>query len=87
MELTQSKPVAAIKSNTVRRQTLETIFWYIVLCLVAVITIFPFVWVFSTSLKGPTDAIYSVPPQLIPRTRPSRITSGSGSSCRWRTFS
>jgi ABC-type glycerol-3-phosphate transport system permease component len=40
--------------------------WYIVLCLVAVVTVFPFVWVFFTSLKGPQDAIYSVPPQLIP---------------------
>jgi putative chitobiose transport system permease protein len=29
-------------------------------------TIFPFVWVFFTSLKGPNDTIYSVPPQLIP---------------------
>jgi putative chitobiose transport system permease protein len=39
---------------------------YIVLCLVAVATIFPFVWVIFTSFKGPTDAVYSVPPQLIP---------------------
>ena len=48
------------------RKTFENIFWYIVLCLVAVVTIFPFVWVFFTSLKGPNDPIYSVPPQLIP---------------------
>jgi putative chitobiose transport system permease protein len=32
----------------------------------AVITIFPFVWVFFTSFKGPNDAVFSVPPQLIP---------------------
>ena len=44
----------------------ENIFWYIVLCLVAVVTVFPFVWVFFTSFKGPNDAIFSVPPQLIP---------------------
>jgi putative chitobiose transport system permease protein len=49
-----------------RRKVVEKIFWYTVLCLVAVVTIFPFVWVVSTSLKGPNDAIYSVPPQLIP---------------------
>jgi len=49
-----------------RRKVAEKIFWYTVLCLVAVVTIFPFVWVVSTSLKGPNDAIYSVPPQLIP---------------------
>lgn len=45
---------------------LENIFWYIVLCLIAVLTVFPFVWVFFTSFKGPNDAIYSIPPQLIP---------------------
>jgi putative chitobiose transport system permease protein len=39
---------------------------YLILCLVAVVTIFPFIWVIFTSFKGPTDAIYSVPPQLIP---------------------
>jgi putative chitobiose transport system permease protein len=49
------------------RKATENILWYIVLCLVAVVTIFPFVWVFFTSLKGPNDTIYSVPPQLIPR--------------------
>lgn len=48
------------------RKAFETLFWYVVLCLIAAITVFPFVWVFFTSLKGPQDAIYSVPPQLIP---------------------
>jgi putative chitobiose transport system permease protein len=37
------------------------------LSLLAVITVFPFVWVFFTSFKGATDPIFSVPPQLIPR--------------------
>jgi putative chitobiose transport system permease protein len=32
-----------------------------------VVTVFPFVWVVSTSVKGPEDAVYSVPPQLIPQ--------------------
>lgn len=45
----------------------ETIFWYLVLILIAAITIFPFLWVFFTSFKGPSDPIVSVPPQLIPR--------------------
>jgi putative chitobiose transport system permease protein len=53
-------------STMVRRKTIENVFWYIILCLVAVLTVFPFVWVLFTSIKGPTDAIYSVPPQLIP---------------------
>jgi putative chitobiose transport system permease protein len=49
-----------------RRKLAENTFWYIVLLLVAVITVFPFIWIFFTSFKGPHDAIYSVPPQLIP---------------------
>jgi len=66
VELTKSKPSSAIKQARVRGRTLETIFWYTVLCLIAVITVFPFIWVLSTSLKGPNDVIYSVPPQLFP---------------------
>jgi len=54
-------------SLAVLRKPAENVLWYIVLCLVALVTIFPFVWVFFTSLKGPNDAIYSVPPQIIPR--------------------
>jgi putative chitobiose transport system permease protein len=49
------------------RRTTGNFLLYIVLCLVGIITVFPFVWVFFTSFKGPTDAIYSVPPQLIPQ--------------------
>jgi putative chitobiose transport system permease protein len=48
------------------RRAVETLLVYSVLCLVAVITVFPFVWVFFTSFKGPNDPIVSVPPQLIP---------------------
>ena len=57
---------AAVRVNVSRRKTLEAVFWYVVLGLIAVITAFPFIWVLSMSLKGPHDAIYSVPPQLIP---------------------
>lgn len=49
-----------------RRQMLENIVVYILLSLVAVITVFPFLWVFFTSFKGMNDPIFSVPPQLIP---------------------
>ncbi len=49
-----------------RRKLAENVFWYVVLLLVAVVTVFPFVWIFFTSFKGPLDAIYSVPPQLFP---------------------
>jgi putative chitobiose transport system permease protein len=52
-------------SRSLRRAG-ETVFWYIILLFVACITIFPFLWVFLTSVKGPQDAIYSIPLQLIP---------------------
>jgi len=61
-----SLPVARSHQAAVIRKNLENLFLYIVLVLVAVITVFPFVWVFFTSFKGVTDPIYSVPPQLIP---------------------
>jgi putative chitobiose transport system permease protein len=67
MELTQATPLTDRKSFRLRRHLVENIIWYIVLTLVAVITVFPFVWVLFTSFKGPTDPIFSVPPQLIPR--------------------
>ena len=63
---TLTLPAVAARRRTGSR-ILENVFWYVVLCLVASVTFFPFVWVFFTSFKGPTDAIYSVPPQLIPR--------------------
>ena len=40
--------------------------WYVVLTALAVITVFPFLWMLLTSLKGAADPLTSVPPQLIP---------------------
>ena len=40
--------------------------WYAVLTALAVFTVFPFVWMLLTSIKGPADVITSVPPQFIP---------------------
>jgi len=56
----------ALPTNSRLRKAVGTILLYGVLCSVAVITVFPFVWVFFTSFKGVNDPIYSVPPQLIP---------------------
>jgi putative chitobiose transport system permease protein len=53
-------------STLLFKRTVSTIILYFVLCCVATVTVFPFLWVFFTSFKGPTDAIFSVPPQLIP---------------------
>ena len=48
------------------RSAATTAGWYVLLTLLAVIMVFPFVWMLSTSLKGPTDAVTSVPPQFLP---------------------
>jgi putative chitobiose transport system permease protein len=48
------------------RRGIESALWYGVLTLLAAITVFPFVWMLLTSIKGPTDPIFSVPPQLLP---------------------
>jgi putative chitobiose transport system permease protein len=44
----------------------ENILWYAVLIGMSVITVFPFAWILLTSLKGPNDLIFSVPPQFLP---------------------
>jgi putative chitobiose transport system permease protein len=65
------EPAAVIDARTAkrrrqRRQLVSNAAWYIVLGLLALITVFPFLWMLLTSLKGPLDPIASVPPQLIP---------------------
>src|SRR5262249_37069992 len=57
---------AATPRSRVQRRALETLGWYVVLLLIASLTVLPFAWVLLTALKGPHDAIYSVPPQFIP---------------------
>src|SRR5690625_1673572 len=39
---------------------------YIMLTIVAIFTIIPFVWTLSTTLKGPNESLFSMPPQFIP---------------------
>jgi len=53
-------------TRAILQRTAQNIGLYIILSSVAIVTVFPFLWVFFTSFKGPSDAIYSVPPQLIP---------------------
>jgi putative chitobiose transport system permease protein len=57
---------ARTKRRRSPRSVATTAGWYVVLTLLAVITVFPFVWMLSTSLKGPLDPVTSVPPQFIP---------------------
>lgn len=37
-----------------------------ILILVSILSIFPFIWLISTSLKGPAENIFAYPPSLIP---------------------
>ena len=66
------EPVARIQRSRAearRRQPkalAKNAFWYVLLAFLAVITVFPFFWMLMTSLKGPLDAVTSVPPQFIP---------------------
>ncbi len=48
------------------RNALEAVVWYAILLTIAVVTVLPFAWMLLTSLKGPEDAIFSVPPQVLP---------------------
>jgi putative chitobiose transport system permease protein len=41
--------------------------WYLLLGAASLLTVFPFLWLVSTALKGPTDPVFSLPPQLFPR--------------------
>ena len=45
----------------------ELVVRYVLLILVLFLTVGPFVWQLSTSLKGPGDDVYSATPQLIPQ--------------------
>ncbi|MEJ2556280.1 MAG: carbohydrate ABC transporter permease [Anaerolineae bacterium] len=55
-----------IRAGMAHRKIWENTFWYVLLLLVSLGTVFPFLWIFLTAFKGPTDAVYSTPPQLIP---------------------
>ncbi len=52
------------------RSTLHTALQLVVLLLLALLTLLPLLWLVSTSLKGPTEDIFTNPPALLP-SRPS----------------
>jgi putative chitobiose transport system permease protein len=51
---------------THRRKWIENLFWYALLIFISLITITPFLWIFLTAFKGPTDQVVSIPLQFIP---------------------
>jgi putative chitobiose transport system permease protein len=53
-------------ASRVVRRSLAAGGWYVILVVLAVITVFPFAWMLLTSLKGPLDPVSSVPPQFLP---------------------
>ncbi len=66
----QTRTLTAAATRARPRKTtavLEKIFWYALLCLIAALTILPLLWTFLTSIKGPHDAIFAVPLQLLPQ--------------------
>jgi putative chitobiose transport system permease protein len=58
----------ALPLRVVRRRLIKpkNVLWYAVLIGMSVITVFPFAWILLTSVKGPNDLIFSVPPQFLP---------------------
>lgn len=47
-------------------RNIKLIFIYFLLTAIALIMLFPLLWLFSTALKSPTEDIFSFPPQLLP---------------------
>jgi putative chitobiose transport system permease protein len=64
MAVTQADRLAVALPR--RRLRWKNMAWYAILVGMAVVTVFPFAWMLLTSLKGPADAIFSVPPQFLP---------------------
>jgi putative chitobiose transport system permease protein len=49
-----------------RQQRLKTIGLYVALGAIALLLLFPLLWLVGTSFKSPTEDIFAFPPQLIP---------------------
>jgi len=68
MAVAAARPPRGRPLGTTRtaRRAASVVFWYAVLLFMALITVFPLLWIVLTSLKGPNDPIFSVPPQFLP---------------------
>ena len=54
------------KTGFGRKKIVRALFTYMLLLLITCITIVPFLWTLTTSLKGQNDTIFSIPPQIFP---------------------
>lgn len=55
------------RSYRIKRNTLKTLGYHSLLILIALAMITPFIWTLATSLKGQNEAVFSFPPQFIPK--------------------
>jgi len=71
-EVAVGGPAALLAASRARgrqgrgRRLATTAAWYAILTFLAFVTVFPFLWMLLTSLKGAADPLTSVPPQFIP---------------------
>ncbi len=64
---TLAKPFPSSREGRQRPRWVSGLFWYALLLLASLFTVLPFLWLLMTALKGPSDAVFSMPPQFIPR--------------------
>jgi putative chitobiose transport system permease protein len=61
------KSLPSSREGRGRPRWVSNLFWYSLLLLASLVTVMPFLWLLMTALKGPNDAVFSLPPQFIPR--------------------
>ncbi len=49
-----------------KNKTIKTVMIYLILGLIAVLMLFPLIWLVSTAFKSPTENLFQFPPQFIP---------------------
>lgn len=49
-----------------QKSSIKILLTYSILSIIAIIMLFPMLWLISTSLKSPTENIFQFPPQLLP---------------------
>lgn len=67
METAYSTQTFMLKISQQDKTRLQTILIYLVLGSIALIMLFPLLWLVSTSFKSSTENIFQFPPQLIPQ--------------------
>lgn len=64
---TIAKPIPSSQEGRGRPRWVSNLLWYALLLLASLVTVLPFLWLLMTALKGPSDAVFSLPPQFLPR--------------------